>query len=116
MTPPGGSDAFGSEGLGATVNMIIYYSINSQLSLLTMFGGSMITQPKFNGGKRFQSINPDLVLTYAPIKKVDLFGEIYGQTQTGPNQGSGFRFNFRNILPRCPKCCHRSGNKSAYKR
>jgi hypothetical protein len=90
FTLPSANAAFGSQGLGSTVNGIISYTFNPKLNLTLMMGGSTQTQSNFDGGKRFSSINPDLIFTYSPTEKMDIYGEIYGQTKTGPRQGSGF--------------------------
>ena len=90
FTLPTGSVAFGSHGLGAAFNGIISYNINSQWNLSGMLGASTETQTSFNGGQRFTSINPDVVLTYSATEKFDCYVEIYGQSKTAPNEGSGF--------------------------
>jgi len=93
ITLPDGSAAFGSKGLGATFNGIVGYTFNPEFNLTLMLGGSTETQSSRNGGQRFTSINPDLVFTYSPTEKLDLYGEIYGQSKTGPGEGSAFNFD-----------------------
>jgi hypothetical protein len=88
-TLPTGSNAFGSHGLGAAFNGIISYTFNPKFNLTFMLGGTTQTESDFNGGQRFNSINPDLVLTYAPADKLNFYAEIYAQTKTGPTEGSG---------------------------
>jgi len=94
VIPSGGSAAFGTEGVSATLNAIINYTFNSEWSILFMLGESTITQSRLDGGKRFESFNPDVVLSYAITPKLIALGEIYGQTKTYPNQGSGFNSLF----------------------
>lgn len=89
FTLPSGSANFGSNGLGVAVNGIVSYSFNSKLSLTVMFGVTSETDTSYNGGQRFTSANPDIVLAWSPTEKINLFGEVYGQTKTGPGQTSG---------------------------
>ena len=89
ITMPNGSAAFGSKGVGVTLNGLIDYSINSQFILSLMLGGTSETQPSLAGGERFSSINPDLVFTYAPTEKLNLYAEVYGQSKTGPGESNG---------------------------
>lgn len=90
---PGGSRAFGSKGWGAAFNGILSYTFNPQFNLSFMFGISTETSSRRAGGQRFTSINPNLVLTYSANSKLDFYGEIFGQSKTGPGQGSGFNFD-----------------------
>jgi hypothetical protein len=93
FTLPSGSTAFGSQDMGTVVNGIIDYTFNSTFSLSFMLGVATQTQSKLNGGQRFTSINPDMVLTYVLNPKINFFGEVYGQSKTGPGEGSGFNFD-----------------------
>lgn len=93
FTLPSGSDAFGSQATGAAINGIIDYTFNSTVSLTFMLGVTTQTQSKLNGGQRFTSINPDLVLTYVLNPKINFYGEVYGQSKTAPGEGSGFNFD-----------------------
>lgn len=90
---PGGSKAFGSHGLGGAVNGIVSYTFNPQFNLTFMLGASTITQSTQDGGQRFSSVNPDLVLTYSAADKVNFYGEVYGQSKTAPKEGAGFNFD-----------------------
>ncbi len=90
FTLPNGSAAFGSKGLGATVNALVDYTINPKFTLSLMLGVSTETQSSTDGGQRYGSINPDVVLTYVATEKINFYGEIYGQSKTAPNEGSGF--------------------------
>lgn len=93
VTLPNGSAAFGSKGTGAALNGIISYNINTQFNLTFMLGVTTATQSSLDGGQRFGSINPDLVFTYAPTEKCNLYGEVYGQSKTGPGENNGFNFD-----------------------
>ncbi|NNM60441.1 MAG: transporter [Legionellales bacterium] len=92
VTLPTGSDANGSDGTGIAVNGIINYTFNSHFTLSGMFGVTSETVSESSGGDRFSSFNPDLVLTWTlgDTSTFQVFAEVYGQTHTGPDQGSGF--------------------------
>jgi hypothetical protein len=90
FTLPVGSYAFGSNGLGVAVNGIVNYNITDILGVTFMFGVSTQTLPTGDGGGRFTSFNPDLVLSYAPIESTSLYVEVYGQSKVAPSAGSGF--------------------------
>jgi hypothetical protein len=90
VTLPSGSSGFGSNGVGTTVNGIVGYTINPQYNLTFSLGVSSLTEPSFSGGQRYTSVNPDIVITYSPSERINIYGEVYGQTRTGPGQGSGF--------------------------
>jgi hypothetical protein len=54
-----------------------------------MVGATSQTEPTAAGGRRFQSFNPDLVVTWAASSRVQLFAEVYAQSHSGYRQGSG---------------------------
>ncbi|MFA5960048.1 MAG: transporter [Tatlockia sp.] len=89
VTPPSGSRTFGSKGEGV-LNGIFYYAINSKLSLVGQLGLSTQTDSPINGGKRYNSVNPDVLMSYALSNTVQLYGEVNGQTKTASNRGSGY--------------------------
>ena len=43
-----------------------------------------------SGGGRFTSVNPDITFTWLPLWNLQFYGEVYGQSRTGPGLGSGF--------------------------
>ena len=90
VTPPGGSAAFGNKGLGVFVNGMASYSINSNVSMTLMLGGSTNTLASFFGGERYNSFNPSLALTYALTEKANVFLETFAQTQTGPSLSGNY--------------------------
>lgn len=90
FTLPDGSAAFGSKEVGAAVNGIVTYTFNPVFSLTLMLGVTTQTEPAQTGGQRFTSVNPDLVFTYTASDKLQLYGEFYGQSKTGPGEDSGF--------------------------
>jgi hypothetical protein len=92
ITLPGGSQAFGNRGLGAAVNGIMSYSFTQEISLVGLFGVSSQTLPPLDGGGRFSSFNPDFVLSWNK-NHTSLYVEIYGQSKTAPQAGSGFNMD-----------------------
>ena len=87
---PGGSQVFGSQGTGASLNGIALYALTPAISVGLMVGGSTLTTPSLFGGERCNSINPSFNLAYSPIPTFYLFAEAFGQSTIGPNLGSGF--------------------------
>jgi len=90
ITLPTGSPAFGSESVGAAVNGIISYTPNTLWNISFMLGVTSQTESHASGGERFQSVNPDWVLTYNASSKLNFYLEVYGQSKTAPSEGSGF--------------------------
>jgi len=90
VTLQGGNSAFGRDGTGGALNAIVEYDFNPTWSLSFMFGVTSQVQSQRDGGQRFTSFNPDLVLTYALNPKINFYGEVYGQSKTGPGESSGF--------------------------
>lgn len=86
---PDGSQAFGDAHFGSTFNGIFSYSLTPEWGITVMLGGSSLADAKQSGGQRYQSLNPYLVLAYAPTEHINFYGEIYGQTKTSSQQGSG---------------------------
>ncbi len=86
---PSGSAAFGSRKMAETVNGLFSYNVTTELNLSGMLGVSSLSQSINSSGSRYWTINPDLVLAWSK-NKVSLFAEIYGQSKTGPDKGSGF--------------------------
>jgi hypothetical protein len=87
-TLPSGDGTFGSHGVGGALNAIVSYG-NGPLGLSLMVGATSQTEPTAAGGRRFQSFNPDLVVTWAASSRVQLFAEVYAQSHSGYRQGSG---------------------------
>lgn len=84
------SSSYGNDAMGGTINGILGYNLSNPLSLTMMLGVSSQTLPYSLGGQRYNSINPDIVLTWQLNNKFQTYGEIYGQSKTGPNNGAGF--------------------------
>ena len=90
FTLPSGSSAFGSRGLGYAVNGLAAYSLTDQTGLSLQLGVSSQTDPKDAGGERFTSFISNLVATWQPIARLQFYGEIFGQSKTGPGKGAGY--------------------------
>jgi Putative MetA-pathway of phenol degradation len=93
LTLPSGNDAFGSKGLGAAFNAIVGYSLSDSVGLSLQLGVSTLTDPELAGGRRFTSFNPIFVTTWHPVKRLQFYGEIFGQTKTSRDEGAGFNFD-----------------------
>lgn len=90
FTPPSGSSAFGSRGLGVAINGIADYALSEQIGLSLQLGVSSQTNPELAGGGRFTSFVSNVVSTWQPTERLQFYGEIYGQTSTGPGEGAGY--------------------------
>jgi putative salt-induced outer membrane protein YdiY len=55
-----------------------------------MVGVTTATTSESDGGGRYNSFNPDLILTWQCLSNLQLYAEVYGQTKTGPGQSNGF--------------------------
>ena len=89
---PSGTATYGSRGLGETFNGIFSYNLSSEFNVSGMFGVSSQSEPINSGGQRYFTVNPDLVFAWSK-EKLSLYGEVYGQSKTGPQQGSGFNMD-----------------------
>lgn len=90
FTLPSGGDAFGSRGLGAAFSGIASYAPTDETGLSLQLGVSSQTEPKLPGGGRFTSLVSIFVATWQPSERLQFYGEIYGQTKTGPGEGAGY--------------------------
>lgn len=87
-TLPSGDSTFGSHGVGGALNAIISYG-DGPWGVSLMAGVTSQTEPTAAGGGRFQSFNPDLVVTWASGPRVQLYAEVYAQSHSGARQGWG---------------------------
>lgn len=92
FTFPSGSSAFGSQNPGAVFNGIVSYNISSTVAITGMFGVSSQSESVYDGGQSYTSFSPDLVLSWAK-DRLELFIEVYGESKTGPDEGSGFNMD-----------------------
>ncbi len=90
FTLPSGGSAFGSRGLGAAFNGIAAYSLTEQIGLSLQLGVSSQTDPVSAGGGRFTSFISNIVATWQPTTRLQFYGEIFGQSSTGPGKGAGY--------------------------
>ncbi|BCA95602.1 hypothetical protein TUM19329_19630 [Legionella antarctica] len=85
---PSGTANFGSERIGGIVNGLFGYNFTSEINLSGMLGVSSQTQSINEGGMRFTSVNPALVLSWSK-EKVSVYWEIYGQSKPSPEDNAG---------------------------
>ncbi|HSB32061.1 MAG TPA: transporter [Candidatus Sulfobium mesophilum] len=90
FTLPSGSSALGSEGLGVALNGVVSYALSEQVGLTLQLGISSQTDPELAGGERFTAFVSNLVVTWQPKERLQFYGEIYGQSSTGPGKGAGY--------------------------
>jgi len=91
-TLPSGTATYGSRRVGETFNGIFSYNLSTEFNISGMFGVSSQSEPINSGGQRYFTVNPDLVLAWSK-DKLSLYGEMYGQSKTGPQEGSGFNMD-----------------------
>lgn len=89
---PSGTATYGSRRLGEAFYGVFSYNLSSTINVSGMLGGSSQSESIVNGGQRYFSVNPDLVLAWSK-EKISLYGEVYGQSKTGPQEGSGFNMD-----------------------
>lgn len=90
ITQADGSDAFGSKHAGTTINAIYDYNMTDALTFTAVLGVSSLTQAGANGGQRFSSINPDVLLSWDINDNWDIYLEAYGVSHTDYHQGPGY--------------------------
>lgn len=90
FTLPSGSSDFGSQGLGVALNGVVSYALSEQVGLTLQLGISSQTDPELAGGERFTAFVSNLVVTWQPKERLQFYGEIYGQSSTGPDKGAGY--------------------------
>ncbi|MGL5743197.1 MAG: transporter [Legionella sp.] len=98
LGPPSGSYAYGSHGWNSISTAIANYSLNDRWSIGAMIGLSRYSDAKINGGHYFNSINPDVIVSYAPNNIMSFYGEIYGQSKIAANQSAGLNFDTGVIM------------------
>lgn len=88
-TLPSGNSFYGSHGAGAAVNGIVSYSSGGPFGASLMLGATSQTEPTSAGGGRYQSVNPDVTVTWQLSPRLQFYGEVYAQTHTAPGQNWG---------------------------
>jgi hypothetical protein len=90
FTLPSGGSAFGSRGLGVALNGVVAYALTEQIGLTLQLGISSQTDPVLAGGERFTSLVSNFVVSWQPKERLQFYGEVYGQSKTGPGKGAGY--------------------------
>ncbi|OGT50821.1 MAG: hypothetical protein A3E84_04860 [Gammaproteobacteria bacterium RIFCSPHIGHO2_12_FULL_42_13] len=93
ITAPSGSAALGSPGWAGTFNGILAYSLTPAVELTFMLGVGSQVLPNLSGGQRYASVNPDFVVSWEPQEQYQFYGEVYGQSSTGPGTNPGFNMD-----------------------
>ena len=89
LTLPDGSSTYGSSEIGGVVNLMFSAKLNNALSLTSILGFAQYSQPRYEGRAHYQGLAPDLVLTWSYSNHLNLYGEVYAQSKTAPDQGWG---------------------------
>lgn len=74
-------------GWGTALNGIVSYSVNNRVALGLMLG---VTSQYGTDNIRYTSLNPDFTATWLITPQLQLYGEVYGQTKTAYDAGSGW--------------------------
>lgn len=90
IVPPSGSSVYGNEGYGGVAYGIYSYDLTKTLNIFFQLGGSTLTTSEQDGGCRYNSFNQDYVLTWQPEEKWQIYGEVFAQTKTAPDEGAGY--------------------------
>lgn len=86
---PTGNRAFTYGAPQLTVNGIVSYSVTPQFGLGGQLGVASLSVENADGSSaRYYSLEPMLVATYAFFGRLQLYGEVYGMTRTGPGSGN----------------------------
>lgn len=86
---PSGSVSYGSRAYSEAVNGIVTYTVNPLIGITGTLGVSSTSVQYNQNGKRFTSVNPDVIATYQLNDKLQVFAELYAQTRTGAGEGLG---------------------------
>ena len=90
FTLPSGGTAFGSRGLGVAFNGIAAYALSDDVGLSVELGLSSQTAATLTGGERFTALISNFVATWQPRERLQFYGEVFGQSSTGPGEGAGY--------------------------
>lgn len=93
LTLPSGNAAFGSRGLGAAFIGIVNYAVNDHVAVALELGVNSQTTSKLAGGERFTGFISNFVATWQPMDKFQFYGEVFGQSKTGPGESAGYNFD-----------------------
>ncbi|HSW69975.1 MAG TPA: transporter [Gammaproteobacteria bacterium] len=89
VTPPTGSENYGSRAWSGAVDGIMMYTFSSSFSVTGMLGVMSQSVQYIGNGARFTSINPDILASWQLNNKCLVFAELYSQTRTGAGEGLG---------------------------
>lgn len=92
-TLPSGSAFWGSQGTGGDVSGLLTYNVTDEINMLGEFGVSSTSLPVNYGGTSYKSFNSDVVLSWNK-DKLSFYAEVYGQSKTSPDDGSGYNGDF----------------------
>jgi len=90
--PTSGSKIYGTANDGYTLNGVLAYRINS-FNASVMLGYSSYSTPAANGGKRYNTFTPDVLIGWEAKKWLQFYAEVYGQTHSGPKQGPAYNMD-----------------------
>lgn len=94
LTVPTGTTAFGDGGVEGNVQAIVAYAVTDKLGVSFQIGASSLTD-RGNDGliRRYASANPDIVVSYQLNSKLQLYGEVFGNTKSAPQQRGNVSFD-----------------------
>ncbi len=72
------------------LNGIAAYALSEQIGFSLQLGISSQTDPMPAGGGHFTSFVSNFVSTWQPTEGLQFYGEIHGQSSTGPGRGAGY--------------------------
>lgn len=87
VIPPSGGTNFGSRKYGGSANAIMDVLLPANLDITAMFGISSLVESEKSGNGRYNTVNPDLVLSWQPKDNWQYYVEVFGQSKTGTDQG-----------------------------
>lgn len=87
---PTGASAFTNGGTQITLNGIASYNVTPQFGLAAQFGVARLSERGPNGRTEYYyALEPIVVASYAFFDRLQLYGEVYGTTNAGPNTTGG---------------------------
>lgn len=89
VSPPSGNSAFGSPHLEGTINGIVYHQVNKELAWQIQLGFNQLSDPAISGGRLYQSINSNFLISYTFKDKINVYLESLGQTKTSSSESFG---------------------------
>ena len=90
--PASGSQIYGTAHNGYTLNGILAYRAGT-FNASVMLGYSSYSTSAASGGKRYNTLSPDVVIGWQAKEWLQLYAETFGQLKTAPNSGPGYNFD-----------------------